>query len=124
MRDMYRLLLGPIAVSTRAGLRRLMRLSPRGCGHFGAVLLTGLVGMAGLGTCSNPFSDQARDEIAASSLDAASLLPELVVDLDDHLSDGQVSELAQRYGARFVPDSSYVLRDRIYRVKLHSVGEQ
>jgi serine protease len=39
----------------------------------------------------------------------------LVVDLHDQASEGQVRELAQRYGVRLQPISDHVTRDRIYR---------
>lgn len=106
-----------------AFLRRLTRSNSRGCGHVGAVGLTCLLGMGGLGSCNELFSDHAvRDEAEASALDVSSALPELVVDLDDHLSDGQVRELAQHYGARFQPESSYVAHDRVYRVTVDGSG--
>lgn len=118
----------------QANLRRLRRLGPQGCGHLGAVGLTCLLGMVGFGSCNNLFSDHAvQDEAVPGSFEEGSILPELVVDLEDHLSDLQVRELARRYGAtvlpaeergagtaatRFVPESSYVGHDRIYRVRI------
>ncbi len=101
----------------RVGMHRLRRSSLRGCGHLGTVGLACMLGMAGLGSCNNLFSDhEATDEAVASALDPLSAAPELIVDLDDHLSDAQVRDLARRYEARFLPDSSYVRSDRIYRV--------
>lgn len=106
-----------------SGLHRTGRPDPRGYGHLGAVALTCLLGMAGLGSCDNLFSDHApQDEAGVSALDSSSVLPELVVDLDDHLSDGQVRDFERRYGARFAPESSYVRHDRIYRVSLSNPG--
>ena len=106
-----------------SGLHRMSRPDPRGYGHLGAVALTCLLGMAGLGSCDNLFSDHAsQDEAGVSALDSGSVLPELVVDLDDHLSDGQVRDFERRYGARFAPESSYVRHDRIYRVSIPGVG--
>ncbi len=46
-------------------------------------------------------------------------LDELVVDLDDHLSEEQVAHLEQRYDASFLPVSKNVTTDRIYRVRVH-----
>jgi len=47
-------------------------------------------------------------------------LPELAVDLDDRVDDTTVRLLARRYGARFVAESSFTSRDRIYRVSVGS----
>jgi serine protease len=84
-----------------------------------------LLGMAGLGSCNDLFSDHAPgDEAVASELAPPYALTELVADLDDHLSDVQVRELERRYGARFVADSSYVDHDRIYRVTVDQAGHK
>lgn len=83
-----------------------------------------MLGMAGLGSCNNFFSDHAvQDEAVASELAPPYALTELVADLDDHLSDGQVRELERRYGARFLADSSYVDHDRVYRVTVEKPGQ-
>ncbi len=108
-----------VSQQAKAILQKLISPHRRGCVHVGAVGLTCALGMVGLGSCNNFFLDHAADdEAAVEALDASTALPELVVDLDDHLSDKQVRELANRYGARFTADSSYVAHDRIYRVNL------
>ena len=83
--------------------------------------MTGLLGLSGLGTISQFLSEHAAQDSALSSVpeDAERhTLPELIVDLDDRVSEAQVRDLAQRYGARFMPASSYVSHDRVYRVQV------
>ena len=59
------------------------------------------------------------DELSVTAaIASAQALPELAVDLDDRVDDSTVRWLARRYGAHFVPESSFTARDRIYRVSV------
>ena len=57
---------------------------------------------------------QSRDNTAAFMPGVS----ELVVDLDDRLSDEQVHQFARRHGVTLQALSGYVHHDRIYRAKL------
>ncbi len=88
---------------------------------WGVAVMAGLLGLSGLGTLSQLLSEHAAQDPALASLPLdveRHTLPELVVDLDDRVSEAQVRDLAQRYGARFTPASSYVTHDRVYRVRV------
>ncbi len=103
-------------MSTQPKLRRPVIALP-----WGVALMAGLLGLSGLGTISQLIAEgDAHDPSLSSAPQDVERhsLPELIVDLDDHVSDAQVQDLAQRYGAHFVPASSYVDHDRVYRVKV------
>jgi serine protease len=74
-----------------------------------ALAVSSMVGMAAPKADEDPAAAQAADE--------------LVADLDDHLSDEEVAKLEARYDASFLPVSSNVRTDRIYRVRVHSTDE-
>jgi serine protease len=88
---------------------------------WGVAVMAGLLGLSGLGTISQLLSEHAAQDPALSSvpLDVERhTLPELIVDLDDRVSDRQVQDLAGRYDAKFTPASAYYTQDRVYRVQV------
>ena len=91
----------------------------------GVALLAGLLGLSGLGTISQWLSEHVALDPALVTLPAAleqDPPSELVVDLDDRLSDAQVRELSGRYGVQLMPSSQYVAHDRVYRVRVDGLA--
>lgn len=87
-----------------------------GAGAIAAAGVSCLFGAFGVRTCEHGAATYTST--AAAPLDERTTLDELVVDLDDQLSDREVGEIAARYGAELTPQSSYSLRDRIYRLRI------
>ncbi len=75
----------------------------------------GLVGAAVATAAWSPATVARADEAAEVVAPATS---ELVVDLDDRMSDVEVAHFARRYQARLIAGSIYSQRDHVYRLQL------
>ena len=82
----------------------------------------GLVG-ALVATASWKPAPSARADAAVEAAAVAPATSELVVDLDDRMSEGEISRFALRYNARLVAGSDYSRRDHVYRL-LPALGRQ
>lgn len=66
----------------------------------------------------------ALEEVGAAALLAQQARPELVVDLDDRISDERVAKLAARLGVRLVPSSRHSGPHRLYRALVAGEGSE
>lgn len=108
-------------------MRKKMTLSSRTARSYalpsGVAGLVGLLGMIGLGAVQQPLADQTPQARVALDDVGPDVLPELVVDLDNRLSDVQVADLARRYGSvQLEPTSVHSRSERVYRLKLAEQG--
>ncbi|MCS6913118.1 MAG: S8 family peptidase [Myxococcales bacterium] len=69
-----------------------------------------------------PARAQAPPPSADVPAEAPALEGELVVDLNDRLTDAQVAELGRRYDVQILPVSSYSHRHRIYRMQVRAAA--
>lgn len=100
-----------------------MRRPDRMRARFTAALCVAMTATA-MGCGKVPAQESSHAQVPAEVAGPGDALDELVVDLDDHLSDDAVAALEERYGASFLPVSSYVQHDRLYRVRVGGGGEK